>query len=156
MSSAMAMLMLALVAARRQPDVASGPDLGNDILPGGLSVNAAVEQAALGEEQDAAKKWNAETYQAQSTWMEEYKEVKEGEQETKEELAYQLPPLQLLRGSAPADAPAVNLPVVLLDTSAGGIALRVRTDKAPKSGQEFLDLVGRKLYDGCVFYRAES
>jgi len=195
MSSAMAMLMLALVAARRQPDVASGPDLGNDLLPGGLSVNAAVEQAALGEEQDAAKKWNAETYQAQSTWMEEYKEVKEGEQETKEELAYQLPPLQLLRGSAPAtpapaaaaaaaaapavsaqlrarapvalpntapansapaDAPAVNLPVVLLDTSAGGIALRVRTDKAPKSGQEFLDLVGRKLYDGCVFYRAES
>jgi len=182
MGSATAMIMLAtLVAARRQPIVASG----SDELPGGLTVDAAVEQAALQEEQDAAKKWNAETQQAQATWMEEYKEVKEGEQETKEELVYQLPPLQLLRGSAPAkapaaapasaqlaarapvalpntapaapaDVPAANLPVVLLDTSAGGIALRVRTDKAPKSGQEFLDLVGRKLYDGCVFYRAES
>merc|ERR1719399_2446585 len=96
--------MLALVAARRQPVVASGSDLGSDLLPGGLSVDAAVEQAAVAQEQDAAKKWNAEGQQAQQTWISEEKEVKEGEQETKEELAYQLPPLQLLRGSAPAAA----------------------------------------------------
>ena len=54
-----------------------------------------------------------------------------------------------------APAPA-QLPVVFLDTTAGGIALRVRTDAAPGAGQEFLQLVKRGIYDGCAIYRAES
>merc|ERR1719253_826312 len=107
------------------------------------------------------------------------RDVKAGLTEVHQELSWQLPALHSVSGltegqpAPPSAAPpraqaqaaaaqaqgvvrAQALPSVVLHTSAGDVRLRVRTDQAPKSGGEFLELVKRGVYNGCTFYRAES
>jgi peptidyl-prolyl cis-trans isomerase A (cyclophilin A) len=136
-------------------------------LPGSsLTVDQAVAISARQQEDEAAQKWKKENADFVAEWQKEEVEVQQGEAETEADINFQLPPLQLLRGSAkPAAAqPAQpqtpqakgDLPMVLMDTTLGGIALRIRTDVSPKAGAEFLELVKKGMYDGCAIYRAEN
>src|ERR1700761_7912031 len=46
-------------------------------------------------------------------------------------------------------------PVVLLKTTKGDIKIKVFKKEAPITSNNFLDLVGRKFYDGLSFHRYE-
>lgn len=43
----------------------------------------------------------------------------------------------------------------VLDTTLGEIAIKLREDAAPKAAAILRQMVAKKLYDGCTFYRAE-
>nr|WP_232283378.1 peptidylprolyl isomerase [Sphingomonas sp. PAMC 26617] len=55
---------------------------------------------------------------------------------------------------ASATTPPVNLPRVLVETSAGRIVIELETVKAPASAANFLRYVDQKKLDGTEFYRA--
>jgi cyclophilin family peptidyl-prolyl cis-trans isomerase len=57
--------------------------------------------------------------------------------------------------SAPAKLRFPGDPVVVLQTDKGVIKLEVFKKEAPISADNFLDLVGRKFYDGLTFHRVE-
>lgn len=46
-----------------------------------------------------------------------------------------------------------DLPVVEIETTEGTIKVRLFTDKAPNTAQNFIDLVKQKYYDGIIFHR---
>lgn len=46
-----------------------------------------------------------------------------------------------------------DLPVVVIETTEGTIKARLFTDKAPKTTENFIDLVKQKYYDGIIFHR---
>jgi len=46
-------------------------------------------------------------------------------------------------------------PIVVMDTSKGTIKVQIHLSGAPKTAENFLDLVGRKFYDGLTFHRYE-
>lgn len=46
-----------------------------------------------------------------------------------------------------------ELPIVEFKTTLGDFRARLFTDKAPKTAQNFLDLVDKKFYDGIIFHR---
>jgi cyclophilin family peptidyl-prolyl cis-trans isomerase len=52
-----------------------------------------------------------------------------------------------------ADAKAGDLPRVKLETSKGDIVIELFEDHAPNTVANFIDLVGKKFYDGLVFHR---
>jgi len=52
-----------------------------------------------------------------------------------------------------ADAKAGDLPRVKLETSKGDIVIELFEDQAPNTVANFIDLVGKKFYDGVVFHR---
>lgn len=52
--------------------------------------------------------------------------------------------------------PAVSAKtVVVMETAKGTIKAELRTDDAPKTAQNFIDLVNKKFYDGLKFHRVE-
>jgi len=51
------------------------------------------------------------------------------------------------------EAPMSTNPVVEIQTTLGTMKARLFLDKAPKTAQNFLDLVEQKYYDGIVFHR---
>lgn len=52
-------------------------------------------------------------------------------------------------------ATAKSATVVVMETAKGTIKAELRTNDAPKTTQNFIDLVGKKFYDGLVFHRVE-
>lgn len=46
-----------------------------------------------------------------------------------------------------------KLPVVEIETTEGTIKARLFTDKAPKTAENFIDLVKQEYYDGIIFHR---
>lgn len=46
-----------------------------------------------------------------------------------------------------------KLPVVVIETTKGTIKAKLFTDKAPKTAQNFIDLVKQEYYDGIIFHR---
>jgi len=49
----------------------------------------------------------------------------------------------------------ISDPIVVLNTSKGTIRVRIHSSGAPKTAENFLDLVGRKFYDDLTFHRYE-
>lgn len=45
--------------------------------------------------------------------------------------------------------------IVVIETAKGTMKAELRADAAPKTAQNFIDLVSRKFYDGLVFHRVE-
>lgn len=45
--------------------------------------------------------------------------------------------------------------IVVLETAKGTIKAELRVNDAPKTAQNFIDLVNKKFYDGLVFHRVE-
>merc|ERR1719379_2445175 len=70
---------------------------------GALTVDQAVSQAAEEEGQIEAQYYK-DNAAAVAEWNKENKEVHDGEEETKAELAFTLPPLKLLRGPTQASS----------------------------------------------------
>jgi peptidyl-prolyl cis-trans isomerase A (cyclophilin A) len=58
-----------------------------------------------------------------------------------------------LMGAGPAPAPADEKPVVVLDTTAGPIAIELDAEKAPITVKNFLEYVDKGFYNGLVFHR---
>jgi cyclophilin family peptidyl-prolyl cis-trans isomerase len=52
-----------------------------------------------------------------------------------------------------SDAKSGDLPRVKLETSKGDIVIELFEDQAPNTVANFIDLVGKKYYDGLVFHR---
>ena len=48
-----------------------------------------------------------------------------------------------------------NNPLVSMETTKGTIKVRIFKDEAPITAQNFLELVGKKFYDGLIFHRYE-
>merc|ERR1719333_309421 len=74
---------------------------------GALTVDQAVTEAAREEEGQIEAQYYKDNAAAVAEWNKENKEVHDGEEETKAEEAFTLPPLRLgggLRGAAPAAA----------------------------------------------------
>ena len=46
-------------------------------------------------------------------------------------------------------------PVVVMDTTKGTIKVQIHQNAAPKTADNFLDLVGREFYNGLTFHRYE-
>lgn len=46
-----------------------------------------------------------------------------------------------------------NNPIVRIETTEGPILARLYMDKAPKTAENFIDLVGKEFYDGIIFHR---
>jgi len=62
-----------------------------------------------------------------------------------------------LRGSAAKAAPKFRLPVVVIETSAGNIKVRLRDDKAPLTVENFLEnYVDRGFYEQTIFHHVEK
>ena len=51
--------------------------------------------------------------------------------------------------------PAKSAAIVVMETAKGVIKVELRINDAPKTTQNFIDLVGKKFYDGLVFHRVE-
>jgi len=51
--------------------------------------------------------------------------------------------------------PAKSAAIVVMETAKGVIKAELRINDAPKTTQNFIDLVGKKFYDGLVFHRVE-
>ena len=51
--------------------------------------------------------------------------------------------------------PATSAAIVVMETAKGVIKVELRINDAPKTTQNFIDLVGKKFYDGLVFHRVE-
>lgn len=47
-------------------------------------------------------------------------------------------------------------PVAVMETSRGTIKAELRPEDAPKTARNFMDLAGKKFYDGLKFHRVES
>ncbi len=70
-----------------------------------------------------------------------------GNDETEENTGYQNDPeyKDALAGT--------NYPVAVLETSKGAIAIELYTDQAPKTCENFINLVNDEFYDGMIFHR---
>lgn len=64
-----------------------------------------------------------------------------------------LPTLPIASPTAADNKPNPNNPVVVIETNQGIIKARLFADKAPKTVENFVDLVNKDFYNGIIFHR---